>query len=107
MSPRRGPPHAGTGRPGSGSGLRLVLAGGALCLAAGGLLLWSLVQDLGAAREAPYDAVGQQLTALLLVTGTPLLGRGLSARRAASESATTPRAGTGCSRTPGPSAPGR
>ncbi|MFF8269934.1 hypothetical protein ACF059_21485 [Streptomyces sp. NPDC016562] len=65
-------------------GLRLVLAGGALCLAAGGLLVWGLVQDLGAAREAPYDAAGQQLTALLLlVTGTPLLGRGLNARRAA------------------------
>ncbi|MGW6982472.1 hypothetical protein ACWGE1_24050 [Streptomyces sp. NPDC054932] len=65
-------------------GVRLLLAGGALCLAATALLVWGTVQDLGAGREHPYDATGQQVLAmLLLVPGTPLLGRGLTARRAA------------------------
>ncbi|MFD7257757.1 hypothetical protein [Streptomyces sp. NPDC059874] len=66
-------------------GLRLMLIGGGLCLAAAALLIWGLVQDLGARRgEAPYDAVGQQILAmLLLIPGTPLLGRGVTARLAA------------------------
>ncbi|MFI8500826.1 hypothetical protein ACIGFK_20380 [Streptomyces sp. NPDC085524] len=66
-------------------GLRPMLAGGGLCLAAAALLGWGLAQDLAARRTgSSYDAVGQQVLALLLlVPGTPALGRGLTARLAA------------------------
>lgn len=66
-------------------GLRPVLGGGGLCLAAGALLGWGLVQDLAARHaESSYDAAGQQVLAtLLLAPGTALLGRGLTARLAA------------------------
>ena len=49
------------------------------------LLAWGLAADLRAAGTGtPYDAVGQQVIALLLLApGTTLLGRGLQARRAA------------------------
>lgn len=63
----------------------LIAPGAALCLAAAALLAWGLAADLRAAGTGtPYDAVGQQLVALLLLApGTTLLGRGLQARRAA------------------------
>ncbi|MGZ9931861.1 hypothetical protein ACXNSR_18490 [Streptomyces sp. NC-S4] len=62
----------------------LLVAGAAACPAAAALLVWGLAQDLGAGPEHPYDATGQQVLAmLLLVPGVPLLGRGLTARRAA------------------------
>ncbi|WP_455360751.1 hypothetical protein [Streptomyces sp. SYSU K21746] len=74
-------------------GLRLILAGAALCLAAAGLLVWGLVQDLRANHgPTPYDAMGQQVVAmLLLVPGTTLLGRGIAARRAARRLHTGPQ----------------
>ncbi|MEV7520528.1 hypothetical protein [Streptomyces sp. NPDC091371] len=74
-------------------GLRLMLIGGGLCLAAVALLAWGLVQDRGAqGGEAPYDAVGQQVLALLpLIPGTPLLGRGLTAQLAARRLRTRPQ----------------
>ncbi|MFF8606583.1 hypothetical protein ACF06X_11645 [Streptomyces sp. NPDC015346] len=66
-------------------GRRWILIGSGLCLAAAGLLVDGLVRDLSARDSTvPYDAVGQQNTALpLLVLGTSLLGHGLAARRAA------------------------
>lgn len=66
-------------------GLRATLAGSVLCLAAAALLLWGLVQDVkGHGPAAPYDAIGQQgIALLLLVPGTPLLGRGVAAGLAA------------------------
>ncbi len=64
---------------------RVLLATGAgLCLAAAALLGWVLVQDLGASPGDPFDGTGPQVLAMmLLVPGVPLLGRGLTARRAA------------------------
>ncbi|MFJ8014294.1 hypothetical protein [Streptomyces sp. NPDC096339] len=66
-------------------GLRPMLVGGGLCLAAAALIGWGLVQDLDARRaETSYDAAGwQSLAMLLLIPGTPLLGRGFTARLAA------------------------
>ncbi|WP_411103756.1 hypothetical protein [Streptomyces sp. cmx-4-9] len=66
-------------------GLLPITVGGALCLAAAALLGWGLAADLRAdGTGAPYDAVGQQVGALLLLAfGTPALGRGIGARRAA------------------------
>ncbi|MFE2854913.1 hypothetical protein ACFXJO_27800 [Streptomyces lavendulae] len=61
-----------------------ILAGALLCTAAAALLVRGLCQDLGAPPGQPYDASGQQVMALLLFApGSPLLGRGLQARRAA------------------------
>ncbi len=65
-------------------GRALLAAGAGLCLAAAALLVWGLAQDLGAGPEHPYDAIGQQVLAMvLLAPGVPLLGRGLTAWRAA------------------------
>ncbi|OLZ68830.1 hypothetical protein AVW11_11610 [Streptomyces amritsarensis] len=65
-------------------GRALAAAGAGLCLAGAALLVWGLVRDLGAAAGEPYDAIGQQVLAMvLLAPGVPLLGRGLTARRAA------------------------
>ncbi|MFE2129060.1 hypothetical protein [Streptomyces amritsarensis] len=65
-------------------GRALAATGAGLCLAAAALLVWGLVRDLGAAAGEPYDAIGQQVLAMvLLAPGVPLLGRGLTARRAA------------------------
>ncbi|MDX6758340.1 hypothetical protein SIN09_02470 [Streptomyces sp. F8] len=65
-------------------GRALAAAGAGLCMAAAALLVWGLVRDLGAAAGEPYDAIGQQVLAMvLLAPGVPLLGRGLTARRAA------------------------
>ncbi|MER6449367.1 hypothetical protein [Streptomyces venezuelae] len=62
----------------------LLVAGAGLCLAAAALLVWGLVRDLGAGPGHPYDATAQQVLAMLLLApGVPLLGRGLTARRAA------------------------
>ncbi|MCP3817984.1 hypothetical protein NLX86_07535 [Streptomyces sp. A3M-1-3] len=71
----------------------LILAGDGLCLAAAALLLWGLVQDLRAHHTPdPYDATGQQVFAmLLLIPGTPLLGRGITARLAARRLHTGPQ----------------
>ncbi|MEV6727215.1 MULTISPECIES: hypothetical protein [unclassified Streptomyces] len=61
-----------------------ILFGGLLTFTGVASLAWALVADLGASAEAPYDAVNQQmLSLLLLIPGPPLLGRGLTARRAA------------------------
>jgi uncharacterized membrane protein YgcG len=66
-------------------GLRRILTGSALCLGAAALLAWGLAADLAAQDgPRPYDAFGQQFCALvLLVPGSTLLGRGVTARRAA------------------------
>ncbi|WP_060180113.1 hypothetical protein [Streptomyces sp. IMTB 1903] len=65
-------------------GRALAATGAGLCMAAAALLVWGLVRDLGAAAGEPYDAIGQQVLAMvLLAPGVPLLGRGLTARRAA------------------------
>ncbi|MCX5196441.1 hypothetical protein OOK31_21525 [Streptomyces sp. NBC_00249] len=62
----------------------LILAGALICAAATAFLAWGLAEDLKAPAGHPYDASGQQVMALLLFApGTPLLGRGLTARRAA------------------------
>lgn len=60
-----------------------ILFGGLLTCTGVASLAWALVADLGASAAAPYDAVNQQmLSLLLLIPGPPLLGRGLTARRA-------------------------
>ncbi|MFD7095386.1 hypothetical protein [Streptomyces xanthophaeus] len=66
-------------------GRSLIVAGAVFCLAgAAALLAWGLALDLRAEPGVPYDAIGQQIIALLLlVPGTTLLGRGLALRRAA------------------------
>ncbi|MFG2293033.1 hypothetical protein [Streptomyces sp. NPDC048603] len=65
-------------------GLPGVLTGAGLCLAAAALLGWALSADLGADRDHPYDATGQQILAmLLLMPGVALIGHGLSGLRAA------------------------
>lgn len=66
-------------------GVRLLLVGTGLCLAAAACLGWGLAEDLGAQRGGiRYDAFGQQILALLLLTtGVPVLGRGITARLAA------------------------
>ncbi|MFJ9417305.1 hypothetical protein ACIRPT_24410 [Streptomyces sp. NPDC101227] len=65
-------------------GYRQFYLGLVLCLIAGALLTDGLVKDLTAADRAPYDAVGQQIAALLfLVPGTSVYGRGHVAFRAA------------------------
>ncbi|WP_018542821.1 hypothetical protein [Streptomyces sp. MspMP-M5] len=65
-------------------GFRQFYLGLALCLIAGAILTDGLVQDLTAPDRAPYDAVGQQIAALLfLVPGTTVYGRGHVAYRAA------------------------
>ncbi|MFJ2025239.1 hypothetical protein ACIODW_15775 [Streptomyces sp. NPDC087897] len=64
-------------------GHRRVFLGLALALAAAGILIEGLVRDLTWTGE-PYDAVGQQRIALvLLVAATTLYGRGQLAHRAA------------------------
>ncbi|WP_369778382.1 hypothetical protein [Streptomyces sp. R33] len=61
-----------------------ILIGGLLTLTGAACLAWALVADLGASAQAPYNAINQQmLSLLLLIPGPPLLGRGLTARRAA------------------------
>ncbi|MEU3724893.1 hypothetical protein, partial [Streptomyces sp. NPDC031705] len=64
-----------------GRGNTRLLVGAFLCLVAAGVLVDGLVDDLGSPPgSAPYDAVGQQRIALvLLVSGTTLLGRGWAA----------------------------
>ncbi|WP_438490069.1 hypothetical protein [Streptomyces sp. S186] len=65
-------------------GYRQVYFGLALCLIAGAILIDGLVEGLTAPDRAPYDAVGQQIAALLfLVPGTTVYGRGHVAFRAA------------------------
>ncbi|MFI1203301.1 hypothetical protein ACH4VR_28360 [Streptomyces sp. NPDC020883] len=65
-------------------GYRQVYLGLVLCLIAGAVLTAGLVEDLTAPDRAPYDAVGQQIAALLfLVPGTTVYGRGHAAFRAA------------------------
>lgn len=65
-------------------GARAVLAGACSCLAGAAVLAHGLLADLDDGPGQPYDAFWQQFIALpLLLTGTTLLGRGLSARRAA------------------------
>ncbi|MCX5379880.1 hypothetical protein [Streptomyces sp. NBC_00091] len=61
-----------------------IIIGALLCLFAVGILVDGLVEDLGvSAGELPYDAVGQQRWALvLLVLGSTLLGWGWTADRA-------------------------
>lgn len=58
-----------------------IIVGALLCLAAAGILVDGLVEDLGTGPGGlPYDAVGQQRVALvLLVLGSTLLGRGWAA----------------------------
>ncbi|MFD6416481.1 hypothetical protein [Streptomyces sp. NPDC060194] len=70
-------------------GTAQLFSGAALCVAAVGLLAWGLAEDLGApdggpaGGAGPYDAIGQQLLAMvLLVAGGLQLGRGLTARLA-------------------------
>lgn len=97
-------------------GLRLMLIGSGLCAAAVALLVWGLVQDFGAEHdEAPYDAVAQQVLALLLlIPGTPCSAGasppgwppgGCATGRSpccAWASAPATRAACGCTRTPAP-----
>ncbi|MFF4318676.1 hypothetical protein [Streptomyces sp. NPDC001568] len=65
-------------------GRTLLLTGAPLCALAAALLLTALAQDLNAPPGQPYDATGQQVLALLLlVPGTPLFGRGVTAAGAA------------------------
>ncbi|MFF8261185.1 hypothetical protein [Streptomyces virginiae] len=65
-------------------GRMLLATGAALCLAAAALLVWVLTQDLAASPRDPFDGTGPQVLAvILLAPGVPLLGRGLTARRAA------------------------
>ncbi|KUL36315.1 hypothetical protein ADL22_24930 [Streptomyces sp. NRRL F-4489] len=65
-------------------GYRQFYLGLGLCLVAGVLLIHGLVNSLMAPDHAPYDAVGQQVAALLfLVPGTTVYGRGHVAYRAA------------------------
>ncbi|MFF3019597.1 hypothetical protein [Streptomyces sp. NPDC057939] len=65
-------------------GRTLLLTGAPLCALAAALILTGLAQDLNAPAGHPYDATGQQVLALLLlVPGTPLLGRGITAGGAA------------------------
>ncbi|MFF5446239.1 hypothetical protein [Streptomyces sp. NPDC012888] len=66
-------------------GLRPAVPGAVLCLAAALLLVSGLAADLAGARAGtPYDALAHQITAMvLLIAGTPLLGRGITARLAA------------------------
>ncbi|MDK9500970.1 hypothetical protein QEZ40_007173 [Streptomyces katrae] len=58
-----------------------IIVGALLCLAAAAILVDGLVEDLGTGPgDLPYDAVGQQRVALvLLVLGSTLLGRGWAA----------------------------
>ncbi|MFD3539048.1 hypothetical protein ACFWUQ_06050 [Streptomyces sp. NPDC058662] len=65
-------------------GLRPMALGAGLCLVGAAFLVGGLALDLrGRDAAVPYDAVGQQGAAvLLLVPGTTLLGRGVAARRA-------------------------
>ncbi|MGE7384054.1 hypothetical protein ACQKM2_00945 [Streptomyces sp. NPDC004126] len=58
-----------------------IIVGALLCLAAAGILVDGIVEDLGAGPGGvPYDAVGQQRVALvLLALGSTLLGRGWAA----------------------------
>ncbi|WP_405982090.1 hypothetical protein [Streptomyces sp. NBC_00158] len=62
-----------------------IIVGAVLCLAAAGILVDGLVEDLGTAPGGlPYDAIGQQRFSLvLLVLGSTLLGRGWAADLAA------------------------
>lgn len=64
-----------------GRGNTRIIVGALLCLAAAGILGDGLVEDLGTGPgDFPYDAVGQQRVALvLLVLGSTLLGRGWAA----------------------------
>ncbi|MEU5305760.1 hypothetical protein ACH4YO_14625 [Streptomyces noursei] len=65
-------------------GYRQFYLGLVLCLIAGAVLTDGLVEDLTAPDRAPYDAVGQQIAALLfLVPGTVVYGHGHVAFRAA------------------------
>ncbi|KOU95182.1 hypothetical protein ADK94_03020 [Streptomyces sp. XY593] len=65
-------------------GRALLVTGAALCLAAAALLAWVLRQDLAASPRDPFDGTGPQVLAMILLApGVPLLGRGLTARRAA------------------------
>ncbi|WP_102925100.1 hypothetical protein [Streptomyces noursei] len=65
-------------------GYRQFYLGLVLCLIAGAILTDGLVEDLTAPDRAPYDAVGQQIAALLfLVPGTIVYGYGHVAFRAA------------------------
>ncbi|MFF4955455.1 hypothetical protein [Streptomyces chattanoogensis] len=65
-------------------GYRQFYLGLVLCLIAVAILTDGLVEDLTAPDRTPYDAVGQQVAALLfLVPGTTVYGRGHVAFRAA------------------------
>ncbi|MFF4318832.1 hypothetical protein [Streptomyces sp. NPDC001568] len=79
--PVPGPLPDGHGR----RGLPAILFGVFLCFVGGAVLLDGLVRDFGAHGAAlAYDAVGQQwFAAPFLVLGGTLLGRGVSADRAA------------------------